>query len=180
VSGEDTARHAHLVVMGVSGSGKSTIGALIARELGLPFVDGDSLHPLDNIRKMAAGTPLDDVDRAPWLEAVGRQLASAPGGLVVACSALKVRYREVIRTQAPDSVFVQLSGSRQVLAGRLEGRSGHFMPPALLESQLKTLEPLSDSELGVTVDVSGGVDTVVREAVQGVGRLPRLPARRRR
>jgi gluconokinase len=151
--------------MGVSGCGKSTIGALVARELGLPFTDGDSLHPMENIAKMAAGTPLDDADRAPWLAVVGRELASSANGLVVACSALKRSYRQAILTEAPDAVFLHLDGSREVLASRLEGRSGHFMPPALLDSQLATLEPLDADENAVVIDISAPVDDLVRDAV---------------
>lgn len=161
----------HIVVMGVSGSGKSTIGALIAARLGVPFVDGDSLHPIENVRKMAGGTPLNDDDRAPWLAAVGRELAGAPAGLVIACSALRVRYRDIIRAEAPDAVFVHLSGTKDVLVGRLEGRSGHFMPPALLDSQLDTLEALGPSEAGVTVDIAGSVDSIVEAAVDGIERV---------
>lgn len=126
-----------VVISGVSGSGKSTIGALIAIELDVPFVDADSLHPVANIEKMAAGHPLDDDDRWPWLAAVGRNLAEArTAGMVIACSALKRDYRDAIRRESPEVIFVQLDGSREVLGSRLEGRSGHFMPPALLDSQL--------------------------------------------
>lgn len=157
-----------VVVMGVSGAGKSTIGALIAARLGVPFVDGDSLHPLENVRKMAGGTPLDDADRAPWLRRIGEALAEADGGLVVACSALKSAYRDLIRDSCPDAVFVHLSGTRDVLAGRLEGRSDHFMPASLLDSQLEALEPLGPSERGVVVDIAAPVDAVVAEALQGV------------
>lgn len=172
--------------MGVSGCGKTTIGALVAQELDVPFVDGDSLHPVENLAKMAAGIPLDDRDRWPWLAQVGAELAAADGssgtgtgaatgGLVIACSALKRSYRDAIRAQAPDTVFLHLDGTRAVLEARLEGRSGHFMPPALLDSQLATLEPLGSDEAGVVVDISAPVAQIVDEAVAGLGALP-LPA----
>lgn len=151
--------------MGVSGCGKTTIGALVARDLGLPFIDGDSLHPVENIAKMAAGTPLDDGDRAPWLELVGKTLAGSADGLVVACSALKRSYRDAIRAQAPDAVFLHLDGSREVLGSRLEGRSGHFMPAALLDSQLATLEPLQADEAAVVIDIAAPVAELVGDAV---------------
>lgn len=151
--------------MGVSGSGKTTIGALVAHELGLPFVDGDSLHPVANIAKMAAGTPLNDDDRAPWLQIVGKELASSANGLVVACSALKRNYRDAIRAQAPGAVFLHLDGSREVLGARLEGRSGHFMPTTLLDSQLATLEPLAEDESAVVMNISAPVPTLVSDAV---------------
>ncbi|WP_125609640.1 gluconokinase, GntK/IdnK-type [Specibacter cremeus] len=157
--------------MGVSGCGKTTIGALVAHELGLPFIDGDSLHPVANVAKMAAGTPLDDDDRRPWLAMVGHELASTGGGLVVACSALKRGYRDAIRAQAPGTVFVHLDGSRDVLGARLEGRSGHFMPTALLDSQLATLEPLGADESGTVVDIAARVAEVVGAAVVGLGSL---------
>nr|WP_258068609.1 gluconokinase [Arthrobacter sp. N199823] len=155
----------HIVVMGVSGCGKTTIGPLVAHELGLPFTDGDSLHPVSNIAKMAAGTPLNDDDRAPWLEIVGQELAASANGLVVACSALKRSYRDTIRAKAPDAVFLHLDGSREVLGSRLEGRSGHFMPTALLDSQLATLEPLEADERAVVIDISAPVPALVSDAV---------------
>ncbi len=151
--------------MGVSGCGKSTIGALVAHELGLPFTDGDSLHPMANIAKMAAGTPLNDDDREPWLEIVGKELAGSANGLVVACSALKRSYRDMIRVQAPDVVFLHLAGTREVLGARLEGRSGHFMPTALLDSQLATLEALDADERCVVIDISAPVPALVSDAV---------------
>ncbi|MET1087046.1 MAG: gluconokinase, GntK/IdnK-type [Arthrobacter sp.] len=155
--------------MGVSGCGKSTIGDLVARELGVPFLDGDSLHPVENVAKMAAGTPLTDEDRWPWLATVGTELANADdGGLVLACSALRRSYRDAIRAQAPDTIFLHLHGSKEVLRARTEGRSGHFMPPALLESQLATLEPLGADESGVVVDIASPVQQVVREALKGI------------
>ncbi|WP_016996240.1 gluconokinase [Kocuria atrinae] len=140
-----------VVVMGVSGSGKTTIGTLVAHELGVEFIDGDSLHPIANVQKMASGTPPNDDDRWPWLEIVGRKLhehGQQQQGLVIACSALKRVYRERIRSQASGALFLHLDGSLEVLTGRLEGRSGHFMPPALLQSQLDTLEPLELEEGG--------------------------------
>jgi len=163
-----------VVVMGVSGCGKTTVGGLVARELGVPFLDGDSLHPVANVAKMAAGHPLTDEDRWPWLGIVGRELAAASdGGLVLACSALKRSYRDAIREQAPDTIFLHLNGSKEVLAQRVGGRSGHFMPPALLDSQLATLEPLQDDERGVVVDIAAPVPEVVAAALKGIAAVVR-------
>jgi len=134
--------------MGVSGSGKSTVGALLAQRLGVPFVDGDVLHPPANVAKMAAGIPLDDDDRAPWLDAVGARLAE--GDVVVACSALRRAYRERLRSAAPATRFVLLHGTRELLASRVATRLDHFMPATLLDSQLATLE-LPDATEGVCV-----------------------------
>ncbi|GAA1503453.1 carbohydrate kinase (thermoresistant glucokinase family) [Agromyces terreus] len=160
-----------VVVMGVSGSGKSTIGRLVARELGVPFTDADDLHPIANIEKMASGVPLDDEDRRPWLELVGTTLAEADRagtGLVVACSALKRAYRDAILAEAPATLFLHLHGSRAVLAARTEGRTGHFMPPSLLDSQLASLEPLERDEPGVVVDIGDPVEKVVERAAASV------------
>src|SRR5262245_11668273 len=130
--------------MGVAGSGKTTIGALFARARSLPFVEGDDLHPPENVRRMAAGIPLTDDDRLPWLLAIAARLRDAHRaghGLVVACSALKRSYRDLLRTRGTADVrFVFLAGSRSLLLERLAGRRGHFMPPSLLDSQLGTLE----------------------------------------
>lgn len=167
-----TRRHPHVVVMGVSGAGKSTIGALVAASLGVPFVDGDSLHPLTNVEKMAAGHPLDDDDRWPWLRTVGAALAAAgDDGLVIACSALRRSYRDAIREEEPETVFLHLHGERDVLAHRLEGRSDHFMPASLLDSQFATLEELQDDERAVVVDVDAEVPAIVDAAVEGIGAL---------
>lgn len=157
-----------VVVMGVSGSGKTTIGTLVAHELGVDFVDGDSLHPIENVQKMASGTPLDDDDRWPWLEIVGRTLhehGERREGLVVACSALKRVYRERIRSQAPSALFLHLDGTVEVLTRRIEGRSGHFMPAALLESQIETLEPLAQEEGGYVLNIDQPVADMVDDAV---------------
>ena len=155
-----------IIVMGVSGCGKTTIGDLVARKLGVPFLDGDSLHPVENVAKMAAGTPLTDEDRWPWLAIVGRELAAAgDGGLVLACSALRRVYRDAIRAQAPDTIFLHLNGGKDVLAQRVAGRSAHFMPPALLDSQLATLEPLDTDEAGVVVDIAAPVTDIVAQAL---------------
>lgn len=158
-----------VVVMGVSGSGKTTIGTLVAHRLGVEFLDGDSLHPLANVEKMAAGIPLTDEDRWPWLEEVGRKLhehARRHEGLVIACSALKRAYRERIRSQAPGVLFLHLDGTLDVLTRRLEGRTGHFMPVSLLQSQLETLEPLELEEGGYKLNIDQPVADMVDEAVR--------------
>ncbi|WP_146925552.1 gluconokinase [Cellulomonas xylanilytica] len=138
--------------MGVSGCGKSTVGALLADRLAVPFLDADSLHPAANLRKMARGAPLDDDDRWPWLHQVGRALAAHPGGAVVACSALRRAYRDVLRDAVPGVRFVHLAGTREQLAARMRAREGHFMPVSLLDTQLATLEQLDDDETGTVLD----------------------------
>jgi carbohydrate kinase (thermoresistant glucokinase family) len=160
-----------VVVMGVSGSGKSAVGDGIAASLGLRFVDADALHPPENVAKMASGRPLDDDDRMPWLAIVGATLAEAADrgeGLVMACSALRRRYRDVLRASAPTTVFVHLDGSRDLLESRLRTRAGHFMPVGLLDSQLDTLEPLADDEAGVVVDIAPPLTEVVAASVRGL------------
>jgi gluconokinase len=146
--------------MGVSGSGKSTVGAALARRLRVPFVDADMLHTPANIAKMAAGEPLDDDDRYPWLEKVGAWLAGHPGG-VASCSALKRKYRDQLRRHCPDAEFLHLRGSPELIGGRLAARTGHFMPATLLRSQFDALEQLGPDEAGRTVDASDDVDAIV-------------------
>src|SRR5262245_13508966 len=147
-----------LVVMGVSGSGKSTVGAAVAQRLRVPFEDADDLHPPENVAKMASGHALDDDDRYPWLEAVGAWLAAHPAGGVMGCSALKRKYRDQLRHHAPEVNFLLLEGSPEVIAKRQASRPGHFMPASLLSSQFATLEPLEPDEDGVVIDVDQSVD----------------------
>lgn len=155
-----------LVVMGVSGSGKSTVGAALAQRLAVAFEDADDLHPPANIAKMSAGIPLDDDDRHPWLETIGRWLAAhdREGG-VISCSALKRSYRDQLRAHAARAVFVHLHGTREVIARRQASRPGHFMPASLLDSQFDTLEPLAEDEAGVVIDVDQPVDVIVQQYV---------------
>ncbi|HEY3869089.1 MAG TPA: gluconokinase, GntK/IdnK-type [Actinocrinis sp.] len=143
-----------VIVSGVSGSGKSTVGGALARELGLPFLDGDALHPPANVAKMAAGHPLDDADRRPWLAALAAHtaaMARARGG-VVACSALKRTYRDELRDASPNVCFVQLVLGRADAIDRVAHRPAHFMPAILIDSQFAGLEPLQPDEPGLIVD----------------------------
>jgi gluconokinase len=142
--------------MGVSGSGKSLIGASFARELGLGFVEGDDYHPAENVRRMSSGIPLTDDDRAGWLRALAvriREATDAGTGLVMTCSALKRSYRDVLRAEADELRFIFLRGPQALIAERLAGRRGHFMPASLLESQFATLEEPSPDEEAWVCDV---------------------------
>jgi len=139
-----------IVIMGVSGSGKSTLGQMLADALGVPFLEGDDLHPAANRAKMASGTPLVDADRAPWLAAIAEWMRAHADG-VVACSALKHAYRDRLRRGARDARFVLLAPSHAVLAARLGHRRGHFMPTSLLDSQLATLEPPTADEHALVI-----------------------------
>lgn len=151
-----------IVVMGVSGSGKSTVGAALAQRLRVPFADADDLHPAANVAKMSRGEPLDDHDRFPWLEVVGQWLADHPDGGVMSCSALRRKYRDQLRGHASAVEFVLLAGDREVIERRQASRPGHFMPASLLSSQLATLEPLEPDEGGLVLDVAQGVDQLVQ------------------
>ncbi len=155
--------------MGVSGSGKTTVGRALADLLDRPFLDADELHPDSNVAKMAAGLPLDDADRAPWLAAVAARIDDAIGdgtGAVVACSALRRRYRDVLRR--PEVVFVLLDGPRELLLTRLRHRHGHFMPADLLDSQLATLERPDSDERTITLSVEGTPEQVAVQAASGL------------
>jgi gluconokinase len=151
-----------IVVMGVSGSGKSTVGAALAQRLRVPFADADDFHPEANVAKMSAGHALNDEDRHPWLDAIGDWLANHCGeGGVMSCSALKRKYRDQLRKHCPQVRFLHLSGSPGVIGRRQASRPGHFMPASLLASQFDTLEPLEADEHGVVVDVDQDIDAVV-------------------
>lgn len=161
-----------VVAMGVSGAGKSTIGALVADALNYPFLDGSALHPIANVSKLAAGTPLDEEDRWAWLEIIGNELAGTTAkGMVIACSSRKRSHRDAIRAKAPDVIFLHLTGSLEVLSSRLEGRSGHSIPRELLAAQLEALEPLGEDERGVVVDISTGMISVLDQSVAGIKTL---------
>jgi gluconokinase len=151
-----------VVVMGVAGSGKTTVGQRLAERLGLPFRDADEFHPPANVAKMGSGTPLTDDDRWPWLDAIGAAVHDAArGGIVVTCSALKRAYRERIKRAAGVPVqFVHLDASRAALEKRLAARKGHFFPPGLLDSQLATLERPAPDEGAIVITADGPVDTV--------------------
>jgi gluconokinase len=153
-----------VVLMGVSGSGKTTVGQVLARRLGWTFVDADDYHPAANIEKMRRGVPLDDDDRRPWLEAVRHRLDDAVArgeNVVLACSALKHAYQEYLQSHAPESIrYVYLQGSEELIRKRLAVRKGHFMNPGLLHSQFETLEP---PEHAVRVDVAPGPEAIAAE-----------------
>jgi gluconokinase len=154
--------------MGVSGSGKSVIGAAFARALGIDFVEGDEYHSAENVRRMAAGIPLTDEDRAEWLRLVAARIRAAKDadvGLVITCSALKRSYRDILRAQADHLHFVFLKGERAVIAERLANRRGHFMPSSLLESQLETLEEPSRDEHAWVCDVTQSPRDIVASLV---------------
>jgi gluconokinase len=155
------------VVAGVSGSGKSTVGAALAAHLAVPFLDGDDLHTPANVAKMAAGAPLTDDDREPWLRAVGAWLASCSDGGVIACSALSRAHRDLVRSGCREAWVVQLTGDPTVIAERQASRPGHFMPTSLMASQLALLEPLAPDEPGVILDVAAPVDRLVALALGG-------------
>lgn len=159
-----------ICVMGVSAAGKSTVGIALATALGVSFEDADPLHSEANRAKMNAGTPLTDDDRWSWLDAVGGRFAAHEhDGLVLACSALRRVYRDRIRAVAPEVLFVHLHGSRELLGSRADARTGHFMPPALLDSQLATLEELEPDEAGIVVVVDKTPDEIVREILDRLG-----------
>ena len=161
-----------VIVMGVSGCGKSSVGEALALHLGLPFIEGDVLHPESNVAKMAAGTPLTDEDRWPWLTVIGERMADALSrgeGIVVSCSALKKIYRDHLRAATGGHLaFVYLAGSRELLGRRMGARTGHFMPLTLLDSQLATLEVPTSEPGVVTVSIDQPVEGIVADALAGL------------
>jgi gluconokinase len=172
-----------IVVMGVSGSGKSTVAEGLASRLGWEFAEGDDFHPAANVAKMRSSRPLDDEDRGPWL----RRLASWIGereqagrSVVVTCSALKRSYRDLLRDGHPSVWFAHVTADPALLRQRLEHRSGHYMPAALLDSQLAVLEPLQDDEPGTAVSGAGAPEMVVEELLAALGRDRGVSAARRR
>jgi gluconokinase len=164
-----------IVVMGVSGSGKTSVGEHLAARLGCAFVEGDRLHPEVNVAKMAKGIPLTDDDRWPWLDLVGSELAKARGrgeSVVVSCSALKQTYRDRLRRESGGTLyFIFLTGDPKVLEQRMGARTGHFMPASLLQSQLATLESPEFEPGVVTVDIDASLDTIVDKAFDGIAGL---------
>jgi len=156
------------IVMGVSGCGKSTVGEALAERLGLAFYDADAYHPDANRRKMAAGTPLNDLDRRPWLETLAENIAqwnASGGGAVLACSALKQAYRNILARHG-GVTFIYLAGSRELLAQRLEDRAGHFFPADLLDSQLATLEPPRNA---VEVSIDQPINAQLEQIEKAIG-----------
>jgi len=160
-----------IVVMGVQGSGKSTIGELLAKRLGVPLTDGDSLHSVENKEWMATGHALSDAQRLPWLREVGERLALGSGsGIVVACSALKRSYRDLLRKHAPTMVTVFARGDFDLIYERITSRRHEYMPPSLLRTQFEDLEELQADEPGVTVDISKTPQEIVDTVVAAISR----------
>jgi gluconokinase len=164
-----TAKPVVIVLMGVSGSGKTTVGKLLAQALGAEFAEGDAYHPPQNVEKMRRGIPLEDADRWPWLERLNVEIdrwLAAGKTVVLACSALKQSYRDVLANGRPGVRFVHLEGDKELLRRRLNRRQGHYMPASLLDSQLAALEPPAD---GVTVDVDGMPEAIAATIVRRLG-----------
>ena len=160
----------HIVVMGVSGVGKTTVARGIAAAMNWDMAEGDSFHPEANVQKMATGTPLDDDDRLPWLRAIGRWIDEQDGrSAVITCSALKRAYRDVLRDGRPTVRFCELDADESLIGPRIAARAGHYMPASLLPSQLATLEPLSDDEPGVVITNEGSAAQVLDRALAALG-----------
>lgn len=167
----DTTQPQFVIVMGVSGSGKTTVATGLADALGWTYVEGDELHPAANVEKMRAGTPLTDDDRWPWLRKIGEWIDEhgAQGkSAVITCSALKRSYRDLLREGRPGVQFCHVDVSREQLETRLEQRQGHYMPASLLQSQLDTLQPLQDDEPGVVVESKGGQEAVLAAVLEAL------------
>ncbi len=168
-------RALRIVVMGVSGCGKSTVGRLLADDLGLDYIEGDDLHPPENVARMAAGVALTDADRQGWLQALARRLADARAngrGLVLSCSSLKRSYRDILRMGSPDVRFIHLHGARELLMARMAARPGHYMPPSLLDSQLATLELPGADEEALSFDITQTPQDIAGAALMALHPLP--------
>ncbi len=155
--------------MGVSGCGKSSVGLQLAGALQVPFLEGDTYHSYANVAKMTAGVPLTDADRADWLMALHKEIRDArlkQNGLVLSCSSLKRRYRDLLRSADPELRFVHLAGPRELIAERMAARKDHYMPSTLLDSQLATLEPLQDDEAGIVLDIAQAPSQLVQQVLQ--------------
>ena len=163
-----------LVVMGVSACGKSTVAKVLANRLDYRFLEGDDLHSAANVAKMSSGIPLDDADRLPWLRAIAHEMRqpSSQGGIVVACSALTRRYRDILRDGDHSTFFIHLDGDVAVLRARVLAREHSFMPASLLDSQLATLEPLGPDEFGTRVNFARRIDDVVDDVMSQIRRTP--------
>ncbi|MEJ8474266.1 gluconokinase [Roseibium algae] len=160
-----------VIIMGVAGCGKTTVGEHLSEALDWRFLDGDSLHPADNIEKMSKGTPLTDEDRWPWLGAVGSALQGSETSIIIGCSSLKRIYRDEIRKTAQGPVsFVHLAGSKELIALRMQERAGHFMPLSLLESQFAALETPGNDENTVTVDIAKPLNEAIADLVNHFGK----------
>ena len=162
----------HMVFMGVSGSGKTTVAEAVNAHLGWEFAEGDDFHPPANVDKMSAGRPLTDEDRIPWLESLAawtRERDQAGIPTVISCSALRQSYRDILRRGGERTFFVHLVGDKGLLLERMNSREQHFMPPNLLESQLDTLEPLADDEAGMAIDVADPPERVAEQVLQRLG-----------
>lgn len=157
-----------VVVMGVSGAGKTTVAEILAHRLGWQEAEADDFHPAANVAKMHDGIPLTDEDRQPWLAALRQWINAAPGSVILTCSALKRRYRDVLRTADAKVVFVHLDGDHDLIRQRITRRIGHFMPPSLLESQFAALEPLDPDEAGLVVDIDDEPDVIADEAMRAL------------
>jgi len=162
-----------IIVMGVSGCGKSSVGAALGGREGVPFLDGDDFHPTANVEKMRSGTPLTDEDRWPWLVILGKALheaAAIDGRVFGACSALKRSYRDALTKAAGEPIlFLHLDGPKELIAERMAARTGHYMPTGLLDSQVATLEPLAEDENAVKIDLSQSLDDILTECTRIIG-----------
>lgn len=157
----------NIIIMGVAGSGKTSVGEALSARTGWAYLDGDTLHSRENVAKMSAGIPLTDADRWPWLEAVGQSFSKSPAPLIIGCSALKRAYRDHIRSAAGANVtFVHLTGTRQIIEQRMLHRSGHFMPLALLDSQFATLEPPASDESAFSFDIDQTLDALTSQIAE--------------